>query len=349
MFYWNFDSTKPIKFFSRKTHDNNINAKLNGSKWLCQTYTTYYASPSEFNFSTGYIVDKDYDVASYKNNFVTTIPAGTTLFFDEDSKFPRTKATVGGFKRCIKKEKAKYIVLKDPTTTRLSINSYIILENNSGELYAITEPEFTYYFQDSIPNMEKALKESDGNLSIRGEIYRGKIRGIDTNCNSLLAFNNGDYSVPFITDNDLDAIINNSLPDPTLDELLAIKDMLDSQDQNIVKLAVQMIAGFNITKWPLTFRLILMKAPRWNHPRYGSNSVVVKQLKSALNIHYTERYFGWIIDKIEEQGVTYTKDDYALARDFARNCEDIKYYCEHTYGPIPYKFIPDEFKKSDSD
>lgn len=351
MFHWNFDSNRPIRFFSKRQHENNLQAKLNGSRWFGHVFNEYYSQPPEFRFSEGYVVDINYDTDSYKNNFYTgTINKGSVLFFDEDSRFPRTKLSVAGIKRCIKKDKATYIVLKEPTEIKKAISSYIIFEDSGGMLYAIPEPEFVYYFQNSISNMENALKESDGPLGIVGEFYRGRIKGINSQgISSFVKFRDGDYTVPFITDNQLDLFINNTLPDPTIDELTAIREMLNSQDKAVVKLGAQMIAGYNVNKWPLTFRLLLMCSWKWANSYYGGNSVVIKQLKSALNIHKVDRWFGWIVDSIEEPGVTYTKDDCELAKDLARHMDEVKDYCKRAYHPLTQKFIPDEYKSLNSD
>ena len=73
----------------------------------------------------------------------------------------------------------------------------------------------------------------------------------------LAKYADGDYTLPYITDNELDKAICGMCPEPTYDEIMSVIDMLNSDDASIVQLGVKLIAGFNVEKYKMTFKLIL--------------------------------------------------------------------------------------------
>ncbi|MBO7693462.1 MAG: hypothetical protein J6T10_12600 [Methanobrevibacter sp.] len=89
------------------------------------------------------------------------------------------------------------------------------------------------------------------------QIYKGRLSTFDKDSVYLAKYADGEYTVPYITDNELDKIICGMCPEPTYDEVTSLIDMLNSEDASVVQLGVKMLTGFNVEKYKLTFKLIL--------------------------------------------------------------------------------------------
>lgn len=68
----------------------------------------------------------------------------------------------------------------------------------------------------------------------------------------------GQYTKPFVTDVQLDKIICEMCPEPTYEEFNSVLDMLNSEDASVVQLGVKMLTGYNVEKYKLSMRLILL-------------------------------------------------------------------------------------------
>ena len=160
-------------------------------------------------------------------------------------------------KRCIKTTKADFIVTSGSTDKQQSYDSnvYVVIEANDS-IYMVEECEFKGYFNNSVAVFSNAVSKYEV-LKDPKVIYTGLLYGYDKDAVYLGKYSDGTYTLPYITDNDLDKIVNNMCPEPTYDEILSIVDMLNSEDAATSQLGVKMLEGYNIDKYKLTLRLIL--------------------------------------------------------------------------------------------
>lgn len=333
---------KRVFWFGERFVQSNIELAAKGynDRYRVFIEVDYYGP---FDISADTLLRYDSDTESYlSNHFTGQIPSKSVLYFTEYSKFPRTKLSVSDLKRCIKVEKANYIVLKELPKSEECNDLYHIFTCDSKPdfVYVIKDSVYQLLYSGNLDFMNFQLMETDG--IVLSEIYCGKIKA-STKYDFIENYNNGTYKVPFILDNELDSQINAMLPDPTLDEVLAIKDMLNSTDSSIIKLAIRMIAGFNISKFPLTFRLLLHECGNWTYSYNGGGSTVAKQIKESLNIevYYTRRRPYYSLKEVcRNQKITYTKEDIDLAKQLAKNIQAVQ------DEPLRFEkeiWFPDEF------
>ena len=346
MWYWKKFKGSVIHWFSPSSFKQNIKwRQLKQPHWLYNSFSYYESNSlgSDLYWDNGYVLSDNYSTEDYFNNFVTTIPENTTLYF-EKSSFPRNKLKLGPYKRTIKKEKADYIVIEKAARV-INKDVNFILFSDSYDIFAISEQFLSTYFNNDINNIFTSNcvnNKFNGPLQV---LYEGKLRFIIDDANTLKNFKDGLYAKPFIIDNDLDRIINQYLPDPDLNAVKSIYEMITSPDSATIKLGATLAAGFNISKWPLTFMCLLGTNNEWTKSYNGANLSVVSQMRSTLNIKYAYglRSVASIIDASKE---TYSKEDIALAQDFVRTLPELKTFCKNNQSfyleGLP--FIPDEYK-----
>lgn len=339
MYWLDKDRNKVICYeFSKDNYDWN-----NGKKYLCSTFISY---------TNKSIIIPEIDLSGYDANFIQgTIPGISTLYFDDSSDFPRTRLCVSDFKRCIKLSKANFIVVKDKVTHN-NMETHHIFIDNSGIYYAISDLNYSTLFGSSFDVMKNALSVSDPAIYSWTHVYSGKLTTIDTNdCENLFKYLNGEYTMPFITDKQLFDQINSSLQEPTIDDMLSLWDMLKSTDKSIVKLGVDMVAGFNLTKYRLSFRLLLAgcssdRRTCWSLSYYGGNSVTAKMLKEMMGISGCWPTY-WLMNNLQESDIVYDNDDIQLSQELF-NVKYPEYEASLKANPNDYwkdlKFIPDVWK-----
>ena len=122
--------------------------------------------------------------------------------------------------------------------------------------------------------------------------------------------------------------------------------MLQSPDSSIIKLASAMVGGYNISKWPLTFRVLLVTEPSWTHSYNGGNSVIVKQIKETLNITYASRSLNYITNYIQSKDEVYSLEDIKLAQELVRRIPEMKKWISRLqpFYLDTMPFVPDEYK-----
>lgn len=294
--------------------------------------------------SRGYIYPK-LDLSNVETNKVTSINAGSTLFFDKGSGFPRFKLGLTDNKRCIKVGKADYVVVSGEAEFKTTDEEYVILEDDDSDqrLYFVKYDEWKIYFNDSLAFFVNALVGFHNFTNVK-VIYKGKLQSFEKSSVYLAKYALGEYTIPYITDNDLDKICCSMCPDPTYDEFLSIIDMLNSDDASVVQLGVKMLAGYNIEKYKLSFRLILCTRKNWYN--WSRNLVACKQLIETLGINNWDIYdnFAGGAYRCERDGESYTIEDLAIAKRLASKFirEDLQQYLQNYYTSRNYTWLPDE-------
>ena len=290
-----------------------------------------------------YATNEELNLPKFMDSFTSNIDKDSVIYYDKSTKYPRTKSALYGYKRCIKPEKADIVVLGHLPNVKVSSNNYIIFTNSKNKIiYSIPIEYLDRYFKGSIELIANLPEFKDTTLKI---IHEGRIQFVWDPTGMIEKFNSGVYNKPFLMDTDLDKVINCNLPDPTLDDIIAIDEMIKSQDNNTIRLGSTIAAGFNVTKWPLTFRLLFERYHNWQNPFNGGNLSIVAQMSKSLQLSG-----GWslwsVINTLDRVKETYSEEDIALAKEYARTLPEIKPFCEtkdeYYLDTIP--FIPDEYK-----
>lgn len=148
-----------------------------------------------------------------------------TLYFHKSAIFPRYKLQDSLFKRCIKIEKADYIVIsneyKTLPTKQISnrIKQYAIIKSGTY-VYAVTESALSR--PQSLEFLHNALKTNlnyfNNHYNIKSEdlgeieiLYQGEALELTSKEELLYLYTIGAITKPFITDEALEKTISNKL------------------------------------------------------------------------------------------------------------------------------------------
>lgn len=317
-------------------------AKLYGNS----NYTVFDSRTWKFNNSVSWVYPKA-DLKSIENTYkTTTLNPDAKLYFDLGSGFPRYKLGLTTQKRCIKTTKATNIVVSGSTYYDYTTEKYVAIEDND-KIYFILEQEFIDKYHSDLNKFSSAVQPFFyfTNPQI---IYTGVLYGYTKDSLYLAKYANGEYNLKYITDNDLDKIINNLCPEPTYEEIESIVDMLNSEDAATVQLGVKMIQGYNANKYRLTLRLILCTRSNWY--LFTRNTVGTKQLMETLNLaryHIRDTFVdGASYVCYDDKNVTYEAEDIAIAKRLSNKLltEFFNNYYKNQFLSREYKWLPDERK-----
>lgn len=293
--------------------------------------------------TNGFIYPKK-DLTTVESFETKTIQPDTKLYFDSGSTFPRFKLTVSGNKRCIKLSKGDVIVVSGNTNYKHPDNNFVVLEDDSS-VYLVNEDDWNMWFNGSLTNFTNGVSKYHYFSNVK-QIYKGRLSTFDKDSVYLAKYADGEYTVPYITDNELDKIICGMCPEPTYEEIISLVDMLNSEDAAVVQLGVKMLTGFNVEKYKLTFKLILYTRSNWFN--FTRNTVGTKQLIDTLgmNTYYIGDDFGYNCTYIERAGETYTAEDVALAKKVSTKLirDWLQNKFNSTFSNHNYKWVPDERK-----
>lgn len=331
--YWK-DTNKAIRWFRYNTYHSNVTRNLTYDIFCYYNYDIY-----------GHAIypkcDTDNIIKAYK---VKTINPDSVLYFDPGSGFPRFKLGLSTNKRCIKTGKADFIVVSDNTGHYSSETSYVVIEDDSQYIYIVPENEFKIYFNDNLSTFTNSILRYY-QFSSPKIIYRGYLYGYEKDCMYLGKYSDGTYTKQYITDNDLDKIINTMCPEPTFEELSSVVDMLNSEDAATVQLGVKMIQGYNTNEYKLSLRLILCTRCNWY--LYTKSTVGTKQLMNSLQLesYQIRDDFLYGCQNVCRKKETYTAKDIAIAKKLANRFFTESFQNQYNqYMQQNYPWFPDERK-----
>jgi hypothetical protein len=221
------------------------------------------------------------------------------LYFDKSATFPRYKLEGTEYKRCIKVEKADFIVVDKNVAPELTWRSYYIFED-SNNIY-ITDTHNIRYAAE-------AFKRANINPVSK---YSGNVCVYKQNSAILLTT----PPKPLISDEDLNKKIDKDVsPVMSYDDAKQIITMLNSADMSVVDLGLKLLAGFSTSATPFSIKTILLTNKKWTATN-ARNSVGVKTLLTSLNIdrYKAESRFPYNISHLND-GNVYSEDDLKLGR-----------------------------------
>lgn len=218
------------------------------------------------------------DLKKYlKNNLSTvkSIPEKSKLYFDKSSKFPRFKLEQTDYKRCIKIDKADYIVAKAEAPSCNYYTAYVsIIETPDG--YYGTRENLTKTDCHNLLNvvMSSIIIHND---SIKYKLTQSEL--VYLNCIT------NKYSVPMILDDDLNSTVDKLNPVLTIDDVDQIYTMLKSSDPETAGLGLKILTNYNVSETPCSTRFILGSTHnewRWSNAKTG---VSVKNMLESIDYY----------------------------------------------------------------
>lgn len=241
-------------------------------RWFRLTY--YYYSDTEIlhldesslshEFKEDDVIELSNTPRTLDKKLFGTLTNGATLLFDKSSKFPRFKLKNTDFTRCIKEDRADFVIVGKPLPREYS--NIIVLESKDsifiGRGRSSTKVESLFLTKEGI---------------LVKQIYSGSVHKYTKNEQILLYPPN----VPLINDEYLDKVINNSCEDLTFDSALEIIKLLKSPNDTNVELGVKILSTSNVSKYPITSLLILLSNTTWWNTK-ARHSVSVQMMLKTL-------------------------------------------------------------------
>lgn len=231
--------------------------------WSSELFTIRYYNENEFN-------------KLFKDKLDLKIEKGAKLYFTSDSKFSREKISNSEYKKCIKIEKADYIIIPNKIETFHNNINFIKLYNGNCAFSGLTinGDYFDFErFKTLYPTVlgDKSLQSiGEGLLSLQNENLEEQIRyGIENN-------------IPIITDRDLDKIFQSKLSQLTSDELVNIYDMLISSDSSTIQLGIKLLNSYNLIGYENAITILFESLPK-NCYNVVKNLAAFKCIKSTIN------------------------------------------------------------------
>lgn len=238
--------------------------------------TGYYMD----DFGENFIEKKYYDELIKKIEY-SELTKDATLYFSKSSTFPRLKLENTGFKRCIKLDKADFIIINPNSLTNLTERWYVIETDTAIYISGYWD------FYRNRTDLEKFLGFTISS-SILTTIHGYELSEKRKDLLKLLQ----EPNVKFVNDDELNKTINKS--DQILDKetMFAIHDMLKSSDLDTIELGLKMLTGFNIDETPLTISTLLLLNQRWWTTNARTN-VLVQNMIKQLDISNKRVSYGF--------------------------------------------------------
>lgn len=247
--------------------------------------------------------EKDYDNKLQNSIDKTNVNLKSTLYFDKGSSFPRLKLDGTDFKRCIKLDKADYIVIPKIITTFVKFPEdykYKIELNNI--VYLLTES-----LKNDYPCLVSLLEPYEGTS---GYYYANVKRDAETIYNIL-----SNYNKPLIYEKELDSIISKDLEKLDQESIESIYDMLKSRDASSIELGCKLLSSFDVNECNLTTSLLLfLTQDNWIINK-GAKSVLFKNMLNSIN--YPD--YGYrVVDYVFKEHSAVSDKDRTLAKNLIK-------------------------------
>lgn len=262
--------TKPVYLISSDVNLKDIDQLvIEGRAYFTKIGSTVY---DKSDFETAREIDK------LKK---THLNGDESLFFLKCSKFPRTKLAGTNFKRVVKPEKADVLVYKD---LYLFASIWIVdmFETNNSYFAIPYNIRYRYLDRDEyIVNPEEYIKNYVHDIAQLNPTFLGR-KSIANSRNEWLLDKIIDGAAPqIISDKELNDIVCKSMPEITEDEVLSIKDMLESKDDTIAGLGLKMLGSYNLDCYKRSLGLIIKRRYRFLKQLNEWNCVSFKQVRTT--------------------------------------------------------------------
>ena len=237
---------------------------------------------------------------------VKTLPEEAKLVFHKTSTFPRHKLGLTTFKRKIKEKGADFIVGNFSKMHLSDVHTYVNAYETENTIY-IT--------QLSMISLDVFKAEMGVDLSNAVHYTNYELLAVTKENQFYIDYICGKHSLPVISDDDLNAIVDNKQERLSITELSTIMEMVKSKDKENVNLALKLFAQFNLSADPTLSWLFLSI---FSQHFTGISSVLYTNLKKQFNPQ--SRAWYWSIlnsltknkpkDEHETELITYLLQDY---------------------------------------
>ena len=237
---------------------------------------------------------------------VKTLPEEAKLVFHKTSTFPRHKLGLTTFKRKIKEKGADFIVGNFSKTRLSDVCTYV----NAYE----TE-DVIYVTQLQMLSIDVFYAEMGIDLSNAIHYANYELLNVTKENQFYLDYICGKHSLPVISDDDLNAIVDNKQERLSVTELSTIIEMVKSGDKENINLALKLFAQFNLSADPTLSWLFLSI---FSYRFTGISSVLYTNLKKQFSPQQRVWYCGILNhltkqvpkDDHETELITYLLQDY---------------------------------------
>lgn len=269
---------------------DNTNTWRNNSPANCDIEELFEKHGQLFTYQQNYGIyghNKQEVLDKIQNNLITDtskINLSATLYFDKTSTFPRFKLQETDFTRCVKLDKADYIVI--PKLSKGLRDNEVI----AGQAYKFDYQDREVYCNSTMYHKYQCLHD------IAESVPHTKFLVTNTKAEALFLLNLlTTYNKPLIYDTDLEQVISRDLEKLDEDNLSSLYDMLHSSDESSVELGCKLLATFDVHEVSLaTSMLLFLTQDRWI-PNKGSNATSFKSMLKTLGYpDYGYRYIDYV-------------------------------------------------------
>lgn len=280
--------------------------KVNNHWSNSRTYSTndYWWKPAD----TTYMAKNKIENANWDMQIPTvkTLPEEAKLVFHKTSTFPRHKLGLTTFKRKIKEKGADFIVGNFSKMHLSDVHTYVNAYETENTIY-IT--------QLSMISIDVFYAEMGVDLSNAVHHTNYEILAVTKENQFYIDYICGKHSLPVISDDDLNAIVDNKQERLSITELSTIMEMVKSKDKENVNLALKLFAQFNLSADPTLSWLFLSI---FSQHFTGISSVLYTNLKKQFKPQQRPWYWTMLStlaksipkDEHETELITYLLQDY---------------------------------------
>ena len=284
--------TKPIKTVRLTYRDQNSWRTINRDYIIQECDGLYGINKTD-------VIELTSTPRKFKPEQFGVLTDSATLYCDKSATFPRYKLEGTEYKRCIKVDKADFIIVDKSIKPTQTYRNYFVFEDKDY-VYIMDAYQSSY--------INQAFKNSGLSPT---SIYSGVVQIYSQKEQILLTT----PPKPLISDEDLNKKIDTTIsPEMTLDDAKQIITMLNSADMSVVDLGLKLLAGFSVSATPFSIKTILLTNKKWVGTN-ARNSVGVKSLLNSLEVdrYQAESRFPWNIGHLND-GKTYSEKDLKMGR-----------------------------------
>lgn len=219
---------------------------------------------------------------------VKTLPEEAKLVFHKTSNFPRHKLGLTTFKRKIKEKGSDFIVGNFSKVRASDIDTYANAYETENTIYVA---------QISMFNIDVFYAEIGIDLSNAIHYTNYELLSITKEQQFYIDYICGKHTLPVISDDDLNAIVDNKQERLSVTELSTIMEMVKSRDKENVNLALKLFAQFNLSADPTLSWLFLSIFSR---SFAGISSVLYTNLKNQFK-PLQRGYYWHIINVLQKK------------------------------------------------
>lgn len=201
---------------------------------------------------------------------VKTLPEGAKLVFHKTSNFPRHKLGLTTFKRKIKEKGSDFIVGNFSKVHLSDVDTYANAYETEDTIYVT---------QLSMLSLDVFKSEIGIDLSNAIHYANYELLSVTKENQFYIDYICGKHSLPVISDDDLNTIVDNKQERISITELSTVVEMVKSKDKENVNLALKLFAQFNLSADPTLSWLFLSI---YSYHFTGISSVLYTNLKKQF-------------------------------------------------------------------